>query len=64
MDCSKPTNRRIMKTRSIVIVYAKARAKPAIDALMDGDKRATSAVAPATPLERRLKRVESHLLTV
>lgn len=52
-----------MNRRSFVIVEANARANPANDALIFGLNRETNAVAPTTPLESKLKRIESHLLT-
>jgi hypothetical protein len=48
---------------SLVMVDAKARAKPANEALMPGDATATKPVTPIMPLEIRLKRTESHRLT-
>jgi len=52
-----------MNSRSPVILDAKARAKPAIDALMLGVMRQAKPVAPTTPAERRLKRTDSQRLT-
>jgi hypothetical protein len=64
IDCSRVTKLRTMKRISKVIVYANAIVKPANDALMDGVRSATSAVIPMTQAERRLNRIETHLLTV
>jgi hypothetical protein len=47
---------------SLVIVDAKARAKPAREALIVGDATATKPVTPIIQLEMRLKRTESHRL--
>lgn len=46
------------------MVDAKARANPANDALMVGDATATNPVIPITHAEIRLKRTESHRLTM
>lgn len=48
----------------MVIVEAKARAKPAVEALMLGVMTAMNPVMPTTTLDNKLKRAESHLLTV
>jgi len=64
MLCSSCTNRLTTKSRLCEIVVANARAKPAIEAEIFGDKRITTAVTPKTMADRKLKRAESHLLTV
>jgi hypothetical protein len=61
--CSRPTNRRTMNNRSLVIVVENAKAKPARAASMNV-KTAINATHPMTKLERRLKREEIHRFTV
>ena len=48
----------------MVIDDAKARANPANDALIVGDATAINPVIPTTHAEIRLKRTESHRLTM
>ena len=52
-----------MNKRSLVIVEAKARANPAVEALTLGVMRHTKPVTPTTPEESRLKRTESQRFT-
>ena len=52
-----------MNNRSLVMVDANAKAKPANEALMVGVMRHAAAAAPRIAAERRLKRIESHRLT-
>lgn len=54
---------KIAALTSLVMVDAKARAKPASAALILGDATATKPVTPIIPLEIRLKRTESQRLT-
>lgn len=63
MLCSNPTNLLTKKRRSLVIVEANASAKPAVDALIEGVIKQAKPVAPTTPAERRLNRIDSHRLT-
>jgi len=52
-----------MNSRSLVIVVANVKAKPARAASMD-EKTAIKATQPTTKLERTLKREEIHRFTV
>jgi hypothetical protein len=63
MDCSRPTKRRTMKSKSLVIVDANASAKPADDAVMLGVTKETRAVAPTIPEDSKLKRTDNHRFT-
>lgn len=45
------------------MVEAKAKAKPAIEALMVGVMRQTKAVDPTIPADKRLKRTDNQRLT-
>ena len=60
--CSRPTNRRTINSRSMVIVEANDRAKPASAASMY-EKTEVKATQPMTKLERTLKREEIHRFT-
>jgi len=64
IDCSNPTNLRTINRRSLVTVEAKARANPAIDAVIPGVTRQANAVAPTMTAESRLKRIDSQRFTV
>jgi hypothetical protein len=64
MDCSKPTNLRTINRRSLVIVEANVRVNPAVDAVVPGVIRQTTAVAPKIPADRRLKRKDNQRFTV
>lgn len=56
--CSSCTNRRTTKRRSCELVFAKARAKPAIAAVTPGANRQMRAVTPMTTEESRLNRAD------
>ena len=64
IDCSNPTNLRTINRRSLVTVEAKARANPAIDAVIPGVTRQANAVAPTMTAESRLKRIDNQRFTV
>ena len=63
IDCSRPTKRRTMKSKSLVIVDANASAKPAKEASILDVIKHTKAVAPTTPADSKLKRTDNHLFT-